>query len=88
VARRRKTGGRKKGTPNKATREVKQAAARLVEDRTYRANLRKRLQRGEAAPAVEVMLWHYAYGQPTKKVELEGKLSLEELVAGSSREEQ
>lgn len=56
--------GRKRGVPNKATVEVKEMARALVEDPTYRANLTARLRRGRCAPAVELGLWHYAYGKP------------------------
>lgn len=61
--------GRKKGVPNKATREVRQLARRLVEDREYQANVRQRLRAGEAG-ALEPLLWHYAYGKPKEVVDL------------------
>jgi hypothetical protein len=67
-----RTAGRQKGTPNKATIEVKEAARLLVEDESYRKNLQARLKSGECAPAVESMLWHYAYGKPKEMVELTG----------------
>ena len=81
MAQGKKTGGRKRGTPNTATREIKTLAARLLNDKTYLRNLRIRLRLGEAGP-VEVMLYHYAYGQPSKKVEHSGKVTLEQIVAG------
>ncbi len=56
--------GRRKGIPNKTTQEVRTAAQRLVNDKRYRARLRRRLIDGTAAPAVEVLMWHYAYGKP------------------------
>ena len=34
-----KTGGRKKGTPNKTTAEAKVACAAIVDDPVYRSNL-------------------------------------------------
>jgi len=48
--------GRPKGVPNKVTAEAK-ACNELVDDRTYRVALRKRLIAGKLAPAVECMLW-------------------------------
>ena len=45
--------GRPKGVPNKVTAEAKAAGNELVDDRTYRAALRKRLIAGKLAPAVE-----------------------------------
>ena len=64
--------GKIPGTPNRATVEVRGACAALVEDPTYRARLKARLVAGDLAPAVEAMLWHYAYGKPKEHVQLEG----------------
>lgn len=55
--------GRPKGVPNKATREIKDAARALVESPTYRTKLKERLEDGKA-PHMETLLHHYAYGQP------------------------
>ena len=60
----RKTGGRQKGTPNKATAEAKEVCTRLVDDRVYLTKLRQRLRAGTLSPAVECMLWHFAKGKP------------------------
>ena len=57
------------GTPNKATREVRELARRLVEDPEYQAALHSRLLNGQAG-ALEPLLWHYAYGKPKEPVEL------------------
>ena len=62
--------GRPKGTPNKVTAEVRLAARGLMEDPAYLARLRRRLRAGKCAPAVECMLWHYAYGKPKDQVEV------------------
>jgi hypothetical protein len=67
-----KRAGRPKGVLNKVTVEVKQAAQALVEDPDYRRTLALRLKKGRAAPAVEAMLWYYAYGKPKEMVELTG----------------
>ena len=56
--------GRKKGTLNKVTAEAKAACAAIVDDSTYRKKLMVRAKAGKLAPAVEAMLWHYAYGKP------------------------
>ena len=64
MAKGRKTGGRLPGSLNKATVEVKQACAELVDDPGYRRRLGERLRAGELSPAVECMLWHYAKGKP------------------------
>ena len=64
-----KTGGRQRGTPNKATVEAKQACAEIVDDPQYRARLVERARAGALAPAVETMLWHYAKGRPREIIE-------------------
>src|SRR5215211_3848662 len=57
--------GRKPGSKNKVTVEVRELAQRLVNDPVYLANLQQRLQDGKAG-VMEETLWHYAYGQPSK----------------------
>jgi hypothetical protein len=59
-----KTGGRKLGTPNKATIEIREIARGLVDGAEYRHNLERRLKSGRLAPAMEQTLWAYAYGKP------------------------
>jgi hypothetical protein len=66
-----KTGGSQKGTPNKVTVEVRDAAKAIVEDAEYRERFIARAHAGELAPALESMLWYYAYGKPKERVELE-----------------
>jgi hypothetical protein len=69
MAKGRKTGGRQKGTPNKATAEAKAAALKILADPLYWAKLLERAQEGKLHPGVEVMLWHYAHGKPTEHIE-------------------
>ena len=68
----RKTGGRRKGTSNKVTAEAKAVCAAIVDNPTYRKKLVARAKAGELAPAIEAMLWHYAYGKPKELVEHSG----------------
>ena len=63
-------GGRPPGIPNKATKEIKAIARKLLEDPDYQAALKYRLRTGEAG-AVEVALYHYAYGKPKDTVLIE-----------------
>ena len=67
----RKTGGRRAGTPNKATLEIRDAARRLLEEPAYLRSVRARLLEGKA-PQLEVLLHHYAYGKPKDIVEQTG----------------
>ena len=66
----RKTGGRRKGTPNKVTAEARAVCAAILDDPTYRTNLTARARAGTLAPAVEAMLWHYAFGRPRESLEV------------------
>lgn len=63
--------GRRAGTPNAATVEVRNAAELLigVSHPEYLAALKERLVLGEAG-SMEPLLWHYRYGRPTEVVEV------------------
>jgi len=65
-----KTGGRPPGGLNRSTIAGREFALELVNDETYRANLRERLLAGKVPPGVEVMLWYYAHGKPRETLEL------------------
>jgi hypothetical protein len=45
-------------------------AKQLIEDKEYQSQLGKRLRSGELPPAVEAMLWHYAYGKPVESIDI------------------
>jgi hypothetical protein len=80
-----KTGGRQKGTRNKTTVEIREAAQKLLHDGAYQKSLRTRLLAGKA-PHMEQLLHHYAYGKPVERHEVGqpgdfSKLSDEELKA-------
>ena len=63
--------GRPKGSKDKRTIEAQQLAARLVDDPDYRKKLLADMRVRKVAPAIEVMLWHYAYGKPKDMVEVD-----------------
>jgi hypothetical protein len=68
--------GRPKGVPNKATQQVKELARRLVEDPEYLKKLGAGLRKRKGvAPAVETLLWHYAYGKPKEQIEIEASVN-------------
>jgi len=48
---------------------VREAATELVENPRYRANLEQRLVAGKLAPAMETLLWHFAYGKPKESMQ-------------------
>ncbi len=67
--------GRRKGVPNKATREVREFCQRLLESEDYQAALRQRISKGRLAPALECLIWTYAYGKPKERVEMESEIT-------------
>lgn len=67
-------GGRKKGQLNSVTVEARELAQRLVHDADYQRGLVERAQAKKLHPAIEVMIWHYAFGKPTEKLEVSGSL--------------
>ncbi len=77
--------GRPVGAKNRTTIEAREAAARIVDDPTYREQLRQRMIDGSAG-AMETLLWIYAKGKPVEHVAPDGpstfaRLSSDELKA-------
>ncbi len=73
--------GRPKGAENQKTKEARGIARKLATDKTYQANLIKRLIEGTAGP-MEPCIWQYAFGKPKDSLDLNldlTKLSDEEL---------
>ena len=78
----------RKGVPNQATVEAKQACAAIVDDPTYRRNLAARARAGALArAAMECMLWHNAHGKPKERVDHRQTVSLARILAGDFSEE-
>lgn len=59
------------GTATAFTRHQAQTFCRdILESETYRDNLRIRAESGTLAPAIESMLWAYAYGKPAEQIKI------------------
>ena len=65
-----RTGGHDHRPPV-ATKDVREVAAKLLDDEKYQQNLQKRLNAGEAG-AMEVWLWRWRYGDPKRATDAEG----------------
>lgn len=65
-------GGRKPGARNKNTRDAEAVCRKLVEDKVYRSQFKKRLLAATLPSSLEAMLWHYAYGKPKERLEVTG----------------
>jgi hypothetical protein len=61
--------GRRAGTPNKSSGEIRTFARCLLEDREYRKQLRANLRNLTLDPSLIRMLYQYAYGRPPEKIE-------------------
>lgn len=51
---------------------VRDVCRTMVDNLAYRKKLASRMTSGKIAPAVEQMIWHYAYGKPVETVKLTG----------------
>jgi hypothetical protein len=65
-------GGRKPGTKNKVTQEIRLFCRELLETQEYRDYFKHRLLVGQLPPALESMVWHYAYDKPIERQEHSG----------------
>ena len=70
-----KTGGRRMGTPNKVTVEVRTWARNVLEDRQVHAKTLEMARAGRLAPAILIELLHYAYGKPKETTDLTVRVS-------------
>ena len=61
---------RPKGSLNRVTLEAREFARDLIDSPDYRKSLARRIKNDALPGGVEVMLWYYAYGKPTDKVEV------------------
>ena len=56
------------GSINRAKTEAADFARLIVDDPDYRQNLMARARAGTLPPAVETLLWYYAWGRPIERV--------------------
>jgi hypothetical protein len=75
-----KFGGRKAGTPNKITQDIRAAAQVFLSDPIGQAELLKQYQAGTLNPAVLAMFHHYAYGKPKDTLLVEGQMPRFEVI--------
>ena len=78
-------GGRQKGTPNKSSGEVRAAASLIVDDEEYRTELLNAARTRTISPAMECLLWYYAKGRPTERVEHAGGVAVTEITPDQLR---
>jgi hypothetical protein len=66
--------------------EAQRFARQVVESESYRETVKTRAKNGTLAPAVEQMLWYYAYGKPSEHINMTVTPGTEDL-AGMSIEQ-
>lgn len=69
--------GRKKGTPNRKTVELRELMAVLVNDLDYQSRLREDFIKRRVHPSTEALVWSYAVGRPMERIEVSTNLSMD-----------
>jgi len=68
--------GRKKGTPNRISVELRTLVTELVNDVDYQHKLRADFRARRVHPAIEALIWNHSLGKPKETVQLTGDLSV------------
>jgi hypothetical protein len=63
-------GGRRKGSKNKVTVQIREAATKLVSDPVYWRKLKADIRKRKVHPQMEALIWSYAFGKPIDRVEI------------------
>lgn len=71
-----RANGRPPGMPNKVVIAVKTFLRDVLDDPRYRANFRKRMFKGDIAPAVEQMAYHYVIGKPRERIDITANVGI------------
>ena len=76
-ARRARPGsGRKKGTPNRKTLELRQLMGALAGDVDYQERLSSAFRRRRLHPSTEMRVWDYVVGKPAERVQLSADVTM------------
>ncbi len=70
MVRRRNRSGVEVADNHAVTAKARAVCTAILDDPTYRTNLTVRARAGTLAPAVEAMLWHYAFGKPKDSLDV------------------
>ena len=68
--------GRKRGTPNRKTVELRALMGVLAGDVDYQHRLREDFRRRRVHPTVETLVWSHVIGRPTEKVQLSADVTM------------
>jgi hypothetical protein len=70
--------GRRRGTPNRKTVELRQLMAALAGDVDYQEKFRRAWVKRRLHPSVEIKVWEYALGKPAERVQLSADVTMAE----------
>jgi len=73
--------GRKKGTPNRRTVELRALITALLNDVDYQHRLRDDFRKRRVHPSTEVRVWEYIVGKPKEKIEVSADVTMNEKLA-------
>lgn len=76
--------GKKKGTLNKVTRQVKDFCFGLVNDPVYQAKFQAAFQARTIDKSLEELVWHYAFGKPSQALDVNLTFNHEEYLASKT----
>ena len=72
--------------PSPITLDIKALARTIVEDPIGLARLRTQYQEGQLPPPVLCMLFHYSYGKPKERIEVQGQVDVLRFVISNQPE--
>ena len=67
--------GRKRGTPNRKTVELRMLMGAMAGDIDYQRKLRSDFTRRRLHPTTELRVWEYVLGRPTEQIELSANVT-------------
>jgi len=73
--------GRKRGTPNRKTVELRQLMGALAGDVDYQHKLRQAFVKRRLHPTTEMRVWEYVVGKPKEQIEMSASLSMDARLA-------
>ena len=73
--------GRKRGTPNRKTVELRELMLALSGDVEYQKKFIKAFRERKLHPSTEIKVWEYAIGKPKELIELSAKVAIDEKLA-------
>jgi hypothetical protein len=68
--------GRRRGTPNRRTVQMRELMMSLCDDADYQYRLRADFRRRRVHPTIEALVWGHVIGRPAEKVQLSADVTM------------